>query len=190
MIKKRTAVLISGRGSNMKALVEAAHAPDYPAKIVLVISNKEEAAGLEYARSQNIPALAITSKGFASREAHETAIHEVLVAHDCELVCLAGYMRILTPHFVGMWQDKMLNIHPSLLPDFPGLNTHQRAIDAGKKQHGCTVHFVTGELDAGPVVLQTSVPVMKGDDAERLGGRVLAVEHALYVRALAQVAGE
>jgi len=188
--KKRTAVLISGRGSNMKALVEAARDADYPAEIVLVISNRKDAAGLDYAKSQGIAAYAIPGRDFANREAQEVAIQEVLVDHRVELVCLAGYMRILTPPFVQKWQGKMLNIHPSLLPDFPGLNTHQRAIDAGKKQHGCTVHFVTGELDAGPIVLQTCVPVLEGDDAKTLGARVLAVEHALYVRSLAVVAGD
>ncbi len=186
--KKPTAILISGRGSNMKALVEAAHDPDYPAKIVLVISNKGDATGLAFAKGQNIPALAIESIDFADRAAHEDAINDILMEYKIELVCLDGYMRILTPEFVQKWRGKILNIHPSLLPAFPGLNTHQRALDAGVAEHGCTVHYVTGELDAGPVVLQEKVPVKADDDEEALAARVLEVEHGLYARALAIVA--
>ncbi len=189
MARKRTAVLISGRGSNMKALIDASRDRDYPADIVLVISNKSDAAGLVYAKSRGIPAFALETRKFADREAHEQAIQQLLEDHDIDLVCLAGYMRILTPGFVEKWPNKILNIHPSLLPDFPGLNTHQRALDAGKKEHGCTVHYVTGELDAGPVILQRKVPVFDNDDAEKLTARVLAVEHGLYVQALKLVAG-
>ncbi len=182
--------MISGRGSNMKALVEASRAPEYPAEIVLVISNKSEAAGLAVAKEQNIPARIIEGRDYVNRAAQEDAIHEALTKYGIELVCLAGYMRILTPEFVEKWQGKILNIHPSLLPCFPGLNTHQRALDAGVGEHGCTVHHVTGELDAGPIVLQKKVPVIAGDDADDLAARVLGVEHDLYVRALAIVAGD
>ncbi len=186
--KKRIAVMISGRGSNMKALHEAASAPDYPAKIMLAISNKPNAAGLAYAKSQNIPAIAIDGRDFANRTAHEQAIHKVLVEHNIELICLAGYMRILGEEFVGRWPGKILNIHPSLLPKYPGLNTHQRALDAGDKMHGCTVHIVTGELDAGPVVRQSEVPVLANDDVDTLTARVLEAEHKLYPEALALAA--
>ncbi len=186
--KKRVAVLISGRGSNMKSLVEAARAPDYPAEIVLVISNKPDAAGLKFARAQNIRAIAINGKAFENREAHEAAIHHTLVEHNIEFVCLAGYMRILNEGFVEKWSGKILNIHPSLLPKYPGLNTHQRALDAGDKKHGCTVHIVTGELDAGPIVAQAEVPVLAGDDTENLIARVLVQEHLLYPKALRIVA--
>jgi len=187
--KMRVAVMISGRGSNMKALVEAAQAPDYPAKIVLVISNRIEAAGLEYASSQNITAIAIDGKDFANRAAHEQAIHKVLVEHRIELICLAGYMRILDTEFVDKWSGKILNIHPSLLPKYPGLNTHQRALDAGDKVHGCTVHIVTSELDGGPIILQSQVPILENDNADSLTARVLKAEHLLYPKALAMVAG-
>ncbi len=187
--KKRVAILISGRGSNMKSLVEAARDPDYPAEIVLVISNKPDAAGLGFARAENIPAIAIDSKAFENREAHEATIHNTLVEHNIELICLAGYMRILNEGFVALWPGKILNIHPSLLPNYPGLNTHQRALDAGDKKHGCTVHVVTGELDAGPIVAQAEVPVLAGDDPESLIARVLVQEHLLYPKALKIVAG-
>ena len=187
--KKRVAVLISGRGSNMKSLVEAARAPDYPAEIVLVLSNKPEAAGLDFARVENIPAVAIDGKAFTNREDHENAIHETLIEHNIELVSLAGYMRILNEGFVSKWFGKIFNIHPSLLPKYPGLNTHQRALDADDKKHGCTVHMVTGELDAGPIVAQAEVPILAGDDAESLTARVLVQEHMLYPKALGIVAG-
>ncbi len=188
--KKRIAVLISGRGSNMKALVEASRADDYPAEIVLVISNKPDAAGLEFARSRNITAVAIDAKAYQGRAAQENAIHQALVDHNIELICLAGFMRILTEDFVAKWPGKILNIHPSLLPKYPGLNTHQRALDAGDKKHGCTVHIVTGELDAGPIVAQAEVPVLPDDNAESLTARVLIEEHKLYPKALKMVAGE
>ena len=188
--RKRVAVLISGRGSNMKSLVEAARAADYPAEIVLVISDKPDAKGLDFARAEKIPAVAINGKAHDTRQAHETAIHQTLIEHNIELVCLAGYMRILNEGFVAKWPGKILNIHPSLLPKYPGLNTHQRALDAGDEKHGCTVHIVTGELDAGPIVAQAEVPVLAGDDAESLTARVLVQEHLLYPKALGIVAGE
>lgn len=187
--KKRVAVLISGRGSNMKSLVEAARTPDYPAEIALVISNKPEAGGLEFARAESIAAVAIDSKAYSTRETHEAAIHNTLKEHNIELVCLAGYMRILTESFVANWPGKILNIHPSLLPKYPSLNTHQRALDAGDETHGCTVHIVTGELDAGPIVAQAEVPVLADDAAESLTSRVLVQEHLLYPKALKIVAG-
>lgn len=187
--KKRVAVLISGRGSNMKSLVEASRAPDYPAEIVLVLSNKPEAAGLDFARAENIPAVAIDGKAFKNREDHESTIHKTLIEHNIEFVCLAGYMRILNEEFVAKWPGKILNIHPSLLPKYPGLNTHQRALDEGDEKHGCTVHIVTGELDAGPIVAQAEVPILAGDDAESLTARVLVQEHMLYPKALKIVAG-
>ena len=182
--KKRVAVLISGRGSNMKSLVESAREPDYPAEIVLVLSNKPDAAGLDFAKAENIPAIAIDGKAYDTREAHEVAIHKTLIEHNIDLVCLAGYMRILTEGFVSKWPGKILNIHPSLLPKYPGLNTHQRALDAGDEKHGCTVHIVTGELDAGPIVAQAEMPVLAGDDVESLTARVLMQEHSLYPKAL------
>jgi len=187
--KKRVAVLISGRGSNMKSLVEAARSPDYPAKIVLVVSNKPGAKGLEFALAENIPAVAINGKDYDTRQAHEAAIHKTLIEHNIDLVCLAGYMRILTEEFVAQWPGKILNIHPSLLPKYPGLHTHQRALDAGDKKHGCTVHIVTGELDAGPIIAQAEVPVLAGDDVDSLTARVLVQEHLLYPKALGIVAG-
>ncbi len=186
--EKRVAVLISGRGSNMKALVAASRAPDYPAEIVLVISNKQDAAGLDFARSENITAIAIDAKAYQGRAAQEDAIHQTLIEHNIELICLAGFMRILTEDFVAKWPREILNIHPSLLPKYPGLNTHQRALDAGDKKHGCTVHIVTGELDAGPIVAQAEVPVLPGDDVESLTARVLIEEHKLYPKALAMAA--
>ena len=186
--KKRVAVLISGRGSNMKSLVEAARSPDYPAEIALVISNSPGAKGLDFASVENIPAIVIDGKAHDTREAHENAIHRALIEHNIELVCLAGYMRILTEGFVAKWPDKILNIHPSLLPKYPGLNTHQRALDADDEKHGCTVHIVTGELDAGPIVAQAEVPVLMSDDAENLTARVLVQEHLLYPKALKIVA--
>ncbi len=190
MKKIRAAILISGRGSNMKALVEAARDPDYPIEIVLVVSNREDAAGLDHAKHRNIPTLAVENRRYCDRESHENAIHTALVARDVDLICLAGYMRILTPGFVDKWPGRILNIHPSLLPKYPGLNTHQRALDAGDKKHGCTVHIVTGDLDAGPAVLQKKVAVLDNDNAKSLAARVLEIEHRLYVRALAMVAND
>jgi formyltetrahydrofolate-dependent phosphoribosylglycinamide formyltransferase len=187
----RTAVLISGRGSNMMALLHASTEADYPAEIVAVLSNRPDAPGLAAARAAGIEALCIDSKPFGrDRAAHEAAIHAALVARDVRLVCLAGYMRLLTPFLVGAWAGRMLNIHPSLLPAFPGLDTHARALAAGVKLHGCTVHWVTDHMDEGPIVAQSAVPVLPDDTAESLAARVLAQEHALYPRALALAAGQ
>lgn len=181
-------VLISGRGSNLGALLRAAGGPSYPARIVVAISNVPGAAGLGLAEAAGVPALVIDHRPFGrDRAAHEAAIDTALRAHGVRIVCLAGYMRRLTPFLVGRWAGRMLNIHPSLLPAFPGLDTHARALAAGAAEHGCTVHYVTEALDAGPVVAQAAVPVLPGDTAETLAARVLAEEHRLYPAALRQV---
>lgn len=186
--RKRVSILISGRGSNMMSLVEAARAPDYPAEIVAVISNRPDAAGLMWAAGQGIPAVALDHKQFATRTAFEAKLHSALLDHGTELICCAGFLRMLTGGFIDRWRDRQLNIHPSLLPSFPGLDTHQRAIDAGVRLAGCTVHFMRLEMDTGPIVAQAAVPVLSGDTAETLGARVLAAEHKIYPRALALVA--
>ena len=189
MAKKRVAVLISGRGSNMAALIEAAKADDYPAEIALVVSNRADAAGLVHAREQGIATALIDHRKFGEdREAFERALDETLRADRIDLVCLAGFMQILTPWFVGRWSGRLLNIHPALLPQFKGLDTHRRAIAAGAKQHGATVHFVVAEIDAGPIIAQESIEVRKDDSEAALARRVLEVEHRLYPRALRAVA--
>lgn len=191
-MKRRVAVLISGRGSNMGALIDAAADPAFPAEIALVLSNRPDAAGLITARKTGIRTEAIDHRIFGrDRAAHEAAIDAVLRAADIQIVCLAGYMRLLTPFLVGAWQGRMLNIHPSLLPSFPGLDTHARALAAGVKIHGCTVHLVTEEMDAGPILGQAAVPVLSGDTEDDLARRILCREHALYPAALAAfVAGK
>lgn len=186
--KKRTAILISGRGSNMMKLVEAARTPGYPAEIVAVISNRPEAEGLAWAAAMGLPAIAIDHKAYATRAAFEAKLHTALMDHGTELICSAGFMRMLTGGFVDRWRNRQLNIHPSLLPSFPGLDTHQRALDEGVKIHGCTVHFVRLEMDTGPIVAQAAVPVLAGDTAQTLGQRVLSAEHHLYPHALALIA--
>ena len=181
----RVAVLISGRGSNMEALVRAAAGPGYPARIGLVLSNRPGAAGLGHAAAAGVEAICVDHRGFGGdRAGHERAIHAVLEARGIGLVCLAGYMRLLTPFLVEAWAGRMLNIHPSLLPAFPGLDTHGRALAAGVKLHGCTVHQVTDVMDEGPIVAQAAVPVLAGDTQETLAARVLVQEHALYPLAL------
>ena len=188
-MRRRTAVLISGRGSNMTALIEAARDVAYPAEIVLVVSNQPDAAGLERARDAGIEAHAIDHRRFrGDRAAHEAAIDEALTEAGVEIVCLAGYMRLLTPMLVGAWRGRMLNIHPSLLPAFPGLHTHARALAAGVKLHGCTVHLVTEQMDEGPILAQAAVPVLDGDTEDSLADRVLAQEHLIYPAALAPFA--
>ncbi len=185
-MKPRVAVFCSGRGSNMAALIAAAQAPDYPASIALVLSNQPDAPALAIAQAAGIAAIAVPSKPFGrDREAHEREIHRVLVVHKIEIVCLAGYMRILTPYLVGQWSGRMLNIHPSLLPAYPGLDTHARVLAAGEATHGCTVHLVTEVMDAGPILAQASVPVLPGDTEAVLAARVLEQEHRLYPAALA-----
>jgi formyltetrahydrofolate-dependent phosphoribosylglycinamide formyltransferase len=189
-VKRRVAVLISGRGSNMRSLIAAAADPAFPAGVVLVVSNNPAAAGLGFAAEAGIATVAIDHRPYrGDRGAHEAAIDAALRAHEIETVCLAGYMRLLTPWLVGRWNGRMLNIHPSLLPAFPGLETHARALAAGARLHGCTVHLVTDKMDDGPILAQAAVPVLPGDDAERLAARVLAQEHRLYPLALAAHAG-
>jgi phosphoribosylglycinamide formyltransferase-1 len=189
MSKKRVAVLISGRGSNMTALIEAAKAKDYPAEIVLVVSNRPEAPGLARARDAGVETAVVDHAQFGEdREAFERALDGELRAHRIDLVCLAGFMRLLTPWFVTRWSGRMLNIHPALLPQFKGLQTHRRALAAGVKRHGATVHFVVPEMDAGPIVEQDSIAVGDGDTEETLAERVLEVEHRIYPRALRMVA--
>ena len=188
-MKPRVAILISGRGSNMESLIKAAQAPAFPADIALVLSDKAAAPGLEIARSLGVEAIAIPAKPFGKdRQAHEQAIDAILIEHDIQLVCLAGYMRLLTSFLVGRWAGRMLNIHPSLLPKFPGLDTHARALAAGEGEHGCTVHLVTEGMDEGPVLGQARVPVLPDDDESSLAARVLAQEHLLYPAMLAEFA--
>lgn len=187
-MRKKTAVLISGRGSNMAALIAASAAPDYPAEIVLVISDNQGAAGLDKARESGVTAEAVDRSEFAGKAAFEEALQQRLEAADAELVCLAGFMRVLSADFVARWHDRMLNIHPSILPAFRGVNTHQRALDAGVRVHGCTVHFVRADVDAGPIIAQAIVPVLAGDTADTLSERLLPVEHRVYPMALALVA--
>ncbi|PDT17533.1 phosphoribosylglycinamide formyltransferase [Rhizobium sp. J15] len=182
--RKRVVVLISGGGSNMMALVAAAKAADYPAEIVGVISDKAEAGGLAKAAAEGIATFAFPRKDYASKEAHEAAIFAALDKLSPDILCLAGYMRLLTATFIQRYEGRMLNIHPSLLPLFPGLHTHQRAIDAGMRIAGCTVHFVTEGMDEGPVIGQAAVPILTGDTAESLAARVLTVEHQIYPQAL------
>jgi phosphoribosylglycinamide formyltransferase 1 len=189
MIRKRVAVLISGRGSNMVALIDAATAADYPAEIVLVVSNVPDAPGLARARDAGISTAVIDHRPYGQdREAFERALDAKLAASRIDLVCLAGFMRLLTPWFVTRWSGRLLNIHPALLPQFKGLHTHRRAIEAGVERHGATVHFVVPEMDAGPIIAQESVPVLKGDTEETLAERVLEVEHRIYPQALRLVA--
>ncbi len=189
MSKPRVGVLISGRGSNMEALIKAAKAPDFPAEIALVLSNKPEAPGLEIARALGVAAEAVPAKPFGKdREAHERALDAKLRAAGVEIVCLAGYLRLLTPYLVNRWAGRMLNIHPSLLPAFPGLDTHARAIAAGAQKHGCTVHLVTEGMDEGPILAQADVPVLPGDTEDALAARVLEQEHRIYPQVLAELA--
>jgi phosphoribosylglycinamide formyltransferase 1 len=189
MTKKRVAVLISGRGSNMTALIEAAKAPDFPAAIVLVVSNLPDAEGLDRAKQDGIATAVVDHRTFgADREAFERALDARLQAQRIDLVCLAGFMRLLTPWFVTRWSGRLLNIHPALLPEFKGLHTHRRALEAGAARHGATVHFVVPEMDSGPIVVQEAVPIVAGDTEHSLAARVLAVEHKIYPEALRLVA--
>lgn len=188
MARLRTGVLISGRGSNLQALIDACTARDYPAEIVLVIANRADAAGLERAARAKIPTRVVAHRDFAERAVFDAALDAALKEARIELVCLAGFMRVLGADFIDAWRDRMINIHPSLLPEFAGLDTHARALAAGAKRHGCTVHFVRNEVDSGPIIVQGSVPVLPGDDADKLAARVLAVEHRAYPLALRLVA--
>ena len=188
MARRRVAVLISGGGSNLQALLDAAAAPDHPAAITLVVSNVEGAFGLQRAARAGVPATCLDHRGFADRAAFDAALDAILREAGIELVCLAGFMRILTAGFVARWHDRLLNIHPSLLPAFPGLHTHARALAAGVRIHGCTVHLVRAALDDGPILVQGIVPVMEGDEEATLAARVLEVEHRCYPLALAGLA--
>lgn len=186
--RKRVVVLISGGGSNMLALAKAASEPDFPAEIVAVISDRADAGGLAKAAVLGIPTFSFVRKDYDSKEAHEAAILTTLERLSPDIICLAGYMRLLSATFINAYEGRIINIHPSLLPLFPGLHTHQRAIDAGMNEAGCTVHFVTEGMDEGPVILQAKVPVLAGDTAETLAARVLTVEHRTYPAALRLIA--
>lgn len=186
--RKRVVAFISGGGSNMLALAKAAEAPDFPAEIVAVFSDKADAGGLAKAEALGIPTHSFLRKDFASKDAHEAAILAALADYRPDLLCLAGYMRLLSADFIRPYEGRILNIHPSLLPLFPGLHTHQRAIDAGMRIAGCTVHFVTAGMDEGPVIVQAAVPVLSGDTSDTLAARVLTVEHQSYPLALRLVA--
>jgi len=188
MSRAKVGILISGRGSNMVSLIEASRDPDCPYEVALVLSDNPDAPGLERARALGVEAKAIDRRLYGKdREAHERVIDDALRAAGVEYVALAGYMRILTPFLVGAWESRMVNIHPSLLPKYPGLDTHRRAIEAGDAEAGCTVHLVTNDLDCGPILGQARVPVLAGDDEHTLAERVLAEEHRLYPQALAEL---
>ncbi len=184
---RRIAILISGRGSNMVSLIEAARDPGFPGEIALVLSNRPDAGGLERAREAGIEALAVDHKAYSTRESFEQALDAALRERDIGFICLAGFMRVLTNWFVERWAGRMINIHPSLLPLFRGTHTHRRALEEGVLVHGCTVHFVVPELDAGPIVAQAAVPVIPGDTEDSLAARVLVQEHALYPQALRMI---
>jgi len=191
MNRKRVAVLISGRGSNMAALIEATTDKTYPAEIVVVISNRPDAGGLMVARANGITTEVVDHSAFGKdRTAFERALQAVLEKHRIDIVCLAGFMRLLTADFVGQWQHRILNIHPALLPAFKGLDTHRRALEAGVKVHGATVHFVVPEMDSGPIIAQAAVNVRPGETEEELAARVLKVEHQIYPLALKLLAEE
>lgn len=187
--RKRVAILISGRGSNMRSLVEAARQEGFPAEIALVLSNVASAEGLKFAAAQGIETAVVEHRKFPDRESFERAMQATLRKHAIDLVCLAGFMRVLTGWFVEQWRERVLNIHPALLPSYRGLHTHERALADGVKIHGATVHFVSPEMDAGPIVVQAAVPVLDSDTPDSLAARVLAQEHRIYPLALKLVAG-
>ena len=184
----KIAVLISGRGSNLQSLIDAAAAGELGAEIALVISNVPDAPGLERAARTGIPTETIDHRDFEGREPFEDALHAALSSRSVEVVCLAGFMRLLTDNFVGKWRDRLINIHPSILPAFKGLHTHERAIEAGVRFSGCTIHFVTPEMDDGPIIAQAVVPVLQGDTPGDLAARILAEEHKLYPLAVRLIA--
>lgn len=186
--RRRTAIFISGRGSNMRSLIDAARAADFPAEIALVLSNRPDALGLALAKEAGIPTAAVDHKIYAGREEFERSVQTLLDIHRTDLVCLAGFMRMLTPSFVGQWDRRMINIHPALLPAYRGLDTHARALADGVKIHGCSAHFVAPAMDEGPIIAQAAVPVRDDDTAESLSARVLEQEHVLYPLALRIVA--
>ncbi len=188
MTRLRAAILISGRGSNMDALIAAAAAPEFPAEIALVLSNRPDAPGLDKARAAGIAVAAVDHKIYAGREEFERSLQAMLDIHRINFICLAGFMRLFTPWFINQWRGRILNIHPALLPSYRGLHTHERALADGVKIHGCTVHFVVPEMDEGPIVAQAAVPVLDGDTPQTLGARVLSQEHVIYPLALKLVA--
>jgi phosphoribosylglycinamide formyltransferase 1 len=181
-------VLISGRGSNLQALIDACVLPEFPAEIVLVLSNKPDVQGLERAAAAKIPCAVVNHRAYPNREAFEVELDKQLRDAGVELICLAGFMRVLTPWFAERWRDRMINIHPSLLPSFPGLHTHERALAAGVRFTGCTVHYVAPDVDTGPIIVQAAIPVLPDDDADRLGARVLLAEHRAYPYAVRMIA--
>lgn len=188
MSRRRVAVLISGRGSNMAALIAGAKEPAYPAEIALVLSDKPDAGGLALAAAEGIPTAVADRKTLGSKPAFEAAIQRHLAAARIDLICLAGFMRLLSAEFVASWHDRLINIHPSLLPAFPGIDTHARALAAGVRLHGCTVHFVRAATDDGPIIIQAAIPVLPHDTPDSLAERLLPVEHQVYPRALEWVA--
>ncbi|MHA1599072.1 MAG: phosphoribosylglycinamide formyltransferase [Alphaproteobacteria bacterium] len=188
MAELKLAVLISGRGSNLQSLIDASADTDFPAKIVLVVSNVPGVQGLDKAAAAGIESQVVDHKDYDGREAFEEALQETIAASGADLICLAGFMRILGGDFVGKWPDRMINIHPSLLPDFKGLHVHERVIEAGEKQSGCTVHFVIPDLDSGPIIVQATVPVEPGDSADTLAARVLTEEHRIFPEAVRMIA--
>lgn len=188
MGKLKVGILISGRGSNMAALVEAAQDPGFPAEVCCVLSNRPDAKGLDFARERGIPAVLVDHKTYASKADFETAVTDALLDHGVDFVCLAGFMRIVSPVFIERWHNRLINIHPSLLPSYKGLHTHERALADGVKLAGCTVHFVRAEMDAGPIIAQAAVPVLTGDTADSLAARILTAEHRLYPLALRLIA--
>ncbi|MFQ5784375.1 MAG: phosphoribosylglycinamide formyltransferase [Alphaproteobacteria bacterium] len=188
MAKLKVAALISGRGTNLQALIDACASPDFPAEIAAVICNEPEARGIRRSRAAGIPVAIVNHRAFESREAFDTALTEAIRASGAEFVCLAGFMRVVTQDFVRTWYNRLINIHPSLLPAFRGLNTHARALDAGVRFAGCTVHFVRAEMDAGPIIAQAAVAVLDGDTPETLARRVLEAEHRIYPLALRLIA--
>jgi phosphoribosylglycinamide formyltransferase-1 len=187
-VRRRVAVLISGRGSNMASLIEATRRPDFPAEIALVFSNRPDAPGLAAARAEGLDTAVADHKAFAGRSEFEASLQAVLAERRIELICLAGFMRMLTPAFAEAWAGRILNIHPALLPSYRGLHTHERALADGVRIHGCTVHFVVAGMDEGPIIAQAAVPVMDDDTPETLGSRVLEQEHEIYPLALELVA--
>lgn len=184
MEKLNLAVLISGRGSNLQSLIDACAQDDFPARIVMVLSNRPDAGGLERARRAGIPAETIDHKAYADRESFEMALHEAIAKYPVDLICLAGFMRILTASFVEKWPERILNIHPSLLPEYKGLNTHARALADGRDEAGCTVHLVRPAVDDGPILVQKRVPILPGDTPESLAARILEQEHVAYPQAI------
>lgn len=189
-MKRKVGILISGRGSNMSALIDAAEDADFPAEIALVLSNRADAGGLAVAEAAGLATAVVDHKAYADRASFDAAVDARLREAGVEIVCLAGFMRLLTPPFVEAWRNRMINIHPSLLPLFPGLHTHEQAIEAGMRLAGCTVHFVRAEMDSGPIIAQAAVPIAFDDTPETLAKRVLSAEHEIYPLALALVAGD